>query len=180
MFLLAWYLGPILVLLAISLCSDAKLFVPRYYLWGLPGLAILIGSTLSSIHPLPARRAVGLVILLVFCLRHIPNGPAPHAGEDWRGALQAASLVVARSDYSLLLRSGFPEKPLNGPGTSATLGDPLMAPLAMYAVPGRTVRVPCCLDDADGLRWEEIVSRLVFRRAGFVFVSRSEGPPAGT
>jgi hypothetical protein len=180
MFLLTWYLGPILVLLALTLFTEGKLFVPRYYLWGVPGLVILVASALSSIDPLPARRAAGLILFLVFCVRRIPSGPAAHGGEDWRGALlQAASIVDAHSAYTLLLRSGFPERPLAGPGTNSRLEGPLMAPLAMYPVPGRVELAPCWLEGTDRRRWEEIVSGLILRRAGFVFVSPSEGPPSG-
>lgn len=178
MFLLAWYLGPILVLLTLSLFTEAKLFVPRYYSWGIPGLAILVASILSSIDPLPARRAAGLVLLLVFCVRPILSGPAGHGGEDWRGALQAASTVAAPSHYTLLLRSGFPEKASDRVGDP--LEDPLMAPLAMYPVTGRVERVPFGLETADRRRWEEMVSGLVLRRAEFVLVSSGEASPAGT
>jgi mannosyltransferase len=178
LFLLAWYLSPILFLLAISLVSEAKLFVPRYYLWGIPGLAMLVASALSAIDPLPARRTAGLIILLAFCTRRIPTGPAAHGGQDWRGVLQAARVVVARSDDTLLLRSGFQERPLKGLGTKSSLESPLMAPLAMYPVPGRAEAVPYWLENADRRRWEAIVSGLVVRRAGFVFVSPKEGPPA--
>ena len=179
MFLLTWYLGPILVLLALPLFTEGKLFVPRYYLWGVPGLVILVASALSSIDPLPARRAAGLILFLVFCVRRIPSGPAAHGGEDWRGARQAASIVDAHSDYTLLLRSGLPERLLAGPGANSRLEGPLMAPLAMYPVPGRVELAPFWLESADLRRWEEIVSGLILRRAGFVFVSPSEGPPSG-
>jgi hypothetical protein len=162
----------------ISGSSEAGLFVPRYYLWGIPGLAILVASALSSIDPLPARRAAGLVVLVAFSARRIPTGPAAHGGQDWRGALQAARVVVARSDYTLLLRSGFPERPINGLGAKSTLEDPLMAPLAMYPVPGHAERVPCWLKEADRIKWEGIVSSLVLRRAGFIFVSPNDWPLA--
>ena len=138
-------------------------------------MAILVASALTSIDPFPARRAAGLVILIAFSARHIPSGPAAHGGQDWRGALQAARVVVARSDYPLLLRSGFPERPNNGWGMKSAMEDPLMAPLAMYPVPGRAELVPCWLKKADRNQWEGIVSGLVLRRAGFVFISPSIG-----
>jgi hypothetical protein len=178
LFLLVWYLGPIFILFAISGVSEAGLFVPRYYLWGIPGLAILVASALSSIDPLPARRAAGLVVLVAFSARQIPTGPAAHGGQDWRGALRASRVVAARSDYTLLLRSGFPERPINGLGTKSTLDDPLMAPIAMYPVPGRAEPAPCWLKEADRKRWEGIVSSLVLRRAGFMFVSPNDWPMA--
>ena len=62
--LLAWFLAPILVLFAISTFSQAGLLVPRYYIWGTPGLAILTASAISGIEPLPARRTMEWVILL--------------------------------------------------------------------------------------------------------------------
>ena len=113
-FLASWYLVPVLSLLVLSLFSEAKVFVPRYYLWGVPGLAILTASALSAVHPLPARRVLGLVVLLAFCARRFPAGDAGHGGENWRGALSAANASMAQTGATLLLRSGFPEMPLVG------------------------------------------------------------------
>jgi hypothetical protein len=177
-FLISWYLGPMILLLAISLSSQAKLFVPRYYLWGIPGLAILAASALSALHPLPARRVVGLAILLAFCVQRIPSGDAAHRGEDCRGALQAASVAVQGSDRTSLLRSGFPEMPSHDIGKDATIEEPLMVPLAMYPVPGKTVLIPLRLEEADRLRLERIVSGLLSRRSGFVFMCPKDGQPA--
>jgi len=176
-FLAAWYLSPVLALLGLSVFSEAKVFVPRYYLWGVPGLVILAASTLSSVHPLPARRVLGLIVLLVFCVRRFPIGDAGHAGEDWRGALGAANAAIQQTHATLLLRSGFPETPTASVAEDLSADDPLMAPLAMYPVSGRAVLVPCWLKDADRGRLEEIVSGLVERRSPFVFVSPNNGPP---
>ena len=172
---------PILFLLALSLCSEAKLFVPRYYLWGVPGLVILVASAMSAVHPLPARRVLGLTILLAFCLRRLPIGDAGHAGEDWRGALRTARAAAEQFDATILLRSGFPEMPMVRDGHDSIVEDPLMAPLAMYPVPVKSVRMlPCWLTGTDRRRLEEIVSGLIGRRSTFVFISPSEGPPTAT
>jgi hypothetical protein len=179
LFLTAWYLVPILLLLALSLFSEAKVFVPRYYLWGVPGLVILVASSLSSVHPLAARKVLGLAILLAFCMRRPPIGDGGHAGQDWRGALRAASVAAAQSGATLLVRSGFPEMPIQPAGRYSAIEDPLMAPLAMYLVPGKPVLIPCWLGDADRRRLEEIVSGLVVRRAAFIFISPNDGPPTG-
>jgi len=113
-FLASWYLFPVLSLLVLSLFSEAEVFVPRYYLWGVPGFAILTASALSAVHPLSARRVLGLVVLMAFCVRRFPVGDAGHGGEDWRGALLAAKASMVRTGATLLLRSGFPERPLVG------------------------------------------------------------------
>jgi len=173
-FLLTWYLCPVLLLLGISLVSDAKLLVGRYYLWGVPGLAILAASALSAVEPLPARRIAGLVILLIFCARRIPYGPAGHGGQDWRGALLAARTEMHRTGSTLLLRSGFPEAP------AGITDDPLLAPLALYPVAG-TVRIASCwVNDADTARMEELVSRLVKDGAPFLYISPSDYQPPAT
>ena len=153
------------------------MFVPRYYLWGVQGLAILTASALSAVHPLSARRVLGLVVLMAFCVRRFPVGDAGHGGEDWRGALLAAKASMVRTGATLLLRSGFPERPLVGVGEESSANDPLMAPLAMYPVAGKAVLVPPSLKDADRRRLEEVVSGLVARRSPFVFVSPMNGPP---
>jgi uncharacterized membrane protein len=176
-FLAAWYLFPILSLFLVSLFSDAKLFVPRYYLWGAPGLVILVASALSSVHPLPARRILGLVILLAFCAHRFPSGEAGHGGQDWRGALRAARLAVEQTHATLLLRSGFPEAAVGHAAEDSTAANPLMAPLAMYPVSGEAVLIPCWLKDADRRRLEGVVSSLIGRRTAFVFISPNDGPP---
>jgi hypothetical protein len=175
-FLLSWYLGPILILLVTSLSSEAKLFVPRYYIWGVPGVAILAASILSAVHPLPARRVVGLLILVAFCARRVPAGDAGHGGQDWRGAMRAAQSVMQSSNATLLLRSGFPELPINGPGKRSPSEEPLMAPLAMYPVSGRVLMAPCWLDDADRARLEKVVSALLPQRAKLLYISPSDFP----
>jgi mannosyltransferase len=175
-FLLAWYLGPIIILLLISLFSEAKLFVPRYYIWGVPGLAILAASIISGVQPAPARRIVGLLILMTFCARRIPIGDAAHGGQDWRSAMQTAQTVMQRSDATLLLRSGFPETPMEALGDGSAIEEPLMAPLAMYPVSGKVVMAPCWLDEADRVRLEEVVSRLLLHRAKFLYISPSDAP----
>jgi mannosyltransferase len=148
-FLALWYLFPVLSLLVLSVFSEAKVFVPRYYMWGVPGLAILTASALSAVHPLPARRVLGLIVLLAFCGRRFPAGDAGHGGENWRGALSAANASMVRTGATLLLRSGFPEMPLAGGREESSADDPLMAPLAMYPVAGKAVLIPCWLKDAD-------------------------------
>ncbi len=178
LFLLVWYLAPVLALLPVAVLSDAKLFVPRYYIWGAPGLSILIVSALSAVHPLPARRAAGALILLVFCARQIPLGPAAHGGQDWRGALQAARAERARSGASLLLRSGFPEPPLNARATDPANSEPGAGPVAMYPFPGSVFLLPSALHQPDRMRLDEIVSGLLARRAPFVFVSLGKESPA--
>jgi len=172
-FLLTWYLCPVLLLLGISLVSDAKILVARYYMWGVPGLVILTASALSAVKPLPARRITGLLILLVFCARRIPAGAAGHGGQDWRGALLAARAEMQSTDATLLLRSGFPE------GPAGIADDPLLAPLALYPVPGKVRIAPCWVDDAGAARMEVLVSRLVQDRAPFLYISPSDyQPPA--
>ena len=170
-FLLAWFLCPILLLLGISLLSDAKLLVPRYYLWGVPGIAILAASALAAVEPLPARRLAGLLVLLMFCARRIPAGPAGHGGQDWRGALTVASLEMRRSGATLLLRSGFPESP------ARVADDPLLAPLALYPVPGNVQIAPCGLKKEDAARMDELVSGLLRQRSTFLYVSPSDYAP---
>ena len=176
-FLLSWYLGPILILLVTSLSSEAKLFVPRYYIWGVPGVAILAASILLAAHPsCSARRVVGLLMLIAFCARRVPAGDAGHGGQDWRGAMWAAQSVMQSSKATLLLRSGFPELSINGSGKLSAIEEPLMAPLAMYPVSGRVLIAPCWLDEADRVRLEKVVSAVLPQRGKLLGISPSDFP----
>jgi len=92
--LLSWYLLPMTLCFAVSRLSEAKLFVGRYFLWGVPALALLVAWLIAGIEPARARRTAGLVVGLALVGGRILQSGNIHGSEDWRGAVQAINSMV--------------------------------------------------------------------------------------
>jgi 4-amino-4-deoxy-L-arabinose transferase-like glycosyltransferase len=174
-FLVVWYIVPPALLWLVSRVSDAKLFVPRYYLWSVPGLAILVASLVGKINSPRARSIITVCIMAGLCHRPISSGPAAHGGEDWRGALSYAKRTLD-ADAVFLLQSGFVESRIDKGVQPTTIDDPIVSPLAMYPAGHDVVSIPSELDNRDFQRLESIVSNAQMRRATLVAVSREPSP----
>ncbi len=87
-YLLCWLLAPLLLTLALSLIKP--LFVPRYFIFCLPALLLLVARGLSRLRSAPLQ-ATALLFVLILSLR----GSAGYyrrdldiQRDDWRGATQ--------------------------------------------------------------------------------------------
>jgi hypothetical protein len=156
---------------AVSRLSEAKLFVGRYFLWGVPALALLVAWLIAGIEPARARRTAGLVVVLALVGGRILQSGNIHGSEDWRGAVQAINSMVGPGT-PVLFQGGFYEShsahfdELSGPGGA------LLAPLATYPIAARVVAVPGWLHTSTMERLEQIVSGLLLRSRSFVVLTR--------
>ena len=87
-----WVALPPLLLIALSLVKP--LFLDRYLIGILPGLAVLAGATITALRP-PALAAAAAALLTVAGIAHVATRDrSPAKPEDLRAA---ASLVVSRA-----------------------------------------------------------------------------------
>jgi hypothetical protein len=175
LFLMGWHLIPIVSLWAVSVFSDAKLFVSRYYLWSTPALALFVASLLSEIPSTRTRRKMELCILAALCCRSVTWGPAAHGGEDWRGALAAARRIATKNSV-LMVRAAFNESRYDSSLGSTVSGNPNLAPLAMYPVDHKVELAPFGLTPPERERLEEVASDVLRRHTTLLFVNRPSGP----
>jgi mannosyltransferase len=169
--LLSWYLLPITLCFAVSRLSEAKLFVGRYYLWGVPALALLVAWLIHGIEPARARRTVGLVVVLLLAGGKIIRTNHTHGREDWRGAVAAIN-AVAQPGTPVLFQSGFSESALGRFDELFAPGGALLAPLVAYPVAARVLAVPGGLSTATLERLEPILSRSLLPSRRFVVLTR--------
>jgi mannosyltransferase len=175
-FLLFWCLLPPVSLYVVSLASDAKLFVPRYVMWGAPGLSLLGGLVLSAVEPLNVRRLLGVIAVVVVCARVSATGATAHGGEDWRGALRQAQIAMTERDAPLLLQVDL-DKTRTGPSTEpAGRDDTELAPLVPYPVTGDVFVLPAMLDSATERRLELLVSARLLQQQRVVLLARWGSP----
>jgi hypothetical protein len=173
---LLWFLFPVVALYAVSVFTDAKLFVSRYYIWGVPGIALLVAALLASIEPPKIRRTVALALVLVSCMRRLPVGSASHGHEDWRGGIRESQLAMGTGSAALLLHVGFTESRLGPSTTPATIEDPLVSPLAAYPFSGDVFLLPSVMDDETPQRLERLVVERLLTRERIVLLARQSSP----
>jgi len=125
-YLIAWLVFPPTFLFAVSLLTDTKLFVSRYYLCSAPAAALLAGYAISR---LSAQWFASTVLTASLVIGIWRAGPL-HGNEDWRSVAATTNARVSSADV-VLVASGFVE------GTtvacdSPQLRDVLFSPQVAY------------------------------------------------
>ena len=169
--LLTWYLLPMTLCFAVSRLSEAKVFVERYFLWGVPASALLVAWLIAGIEPARARRAAGLVVVLALVGGRISQSGKTHGSEDWRGAVQAINSMV-KPGTPVVFQSGFSESSSVHFEALSGAGGPLLAPLATYPIAARLFAVPGRLDTSAREQLEQIVSGSLLQSQSFVVLTR--------
>lgn len=140
-----WALTPPLVLYAIAILTPIKLFVPRYFLPCVPGLALVAGWLVRSAVAGAGRRVVATVLVGTSIFSF---GTLHHGYEDWAGAMRKVRSIAGSGNLPVLAASGFVEatdpKAIDDP----RFREVLFAPQAMYPLPGPLIRLPYGLSEA--------------------------------
>ncbi|HLG98209.1 MAG TPA: glycosyltransferase family 39 protein [Bryobacteraceae bacterium] len=170
-FLLSWLLLPAVIPFAVSVVSNAKIFLPRYILPYTPALALLLGLLIASIRPAAVRIFVLLAAISASIVSAHGLADVSHGG-DWRMAMRALPSI---SDGSpILFRSGFPESnPFNWQ-TDFPRTAYLLAPLAAYPVAGDIIALPFRFDTAAHRELEQITASRLESRDRFVLLEMGD------
>jgi hypothetical protein len=181
-----WSLWPALSLFLVSHYRGESVFVPRYFAWQLPGIALLLAVALSGFTVIQVRR-VGSAILVIALLILGLLSPARY-GEDWRGAVEFANGVVAGRDTPILVWTGLVESKDLEWFQAAENRDYMLAPFFFYRLAGRVIPVPHPMSvdqledfmsdtDAGALRREPTVWVLAYDPFAAVEIARWTSPP---
>jgi hypothetical protein len=170
----AWALLPPLFCFLVSVFTETKLFVPRYYIAAAPGLALLAGWAIWSATASTARR---IAAPAMFVAAVLSSGQPFHGGEDWAGAMRAVRSVAGGSDMPVLVVSGFVEATDPSVLDDPKIREVLFAPLTMYPPAGKIVPLPFCLDRKSVAYLERILPAALENQTRFLFVSGWNGMP---
>ncbi|MBV8907213.1 MAG: glycosyltransferase family 39 protein, partial [Acidobacteriia bacterium] len=143
--LVAWAAVPALLIYLVSTFTGLKMFLPRYMLSSVPGIALLAAWAFSAIRP-PQASLIAAALFAIFTVASAGVRDYAHGG-DWR---QAINVVNRVSDHEtpVLVRSGFVESTsMNWWEDSERFGF-LFAPLTVYPVKGNVVRLPYSFNNA--------------------------------
>jgi 4-amino-4-deoxy-L-arabinose transferase-like glycosyltransferase len=153
-----WVVFAPLVLFLLSVSTDLRLFIARYYSSSLPGQALLLGGLLSSIQRRAARKALIVAVGAVSILVQGRPTVKSHGQEDWKAAM--ALVRQEAGPAPVLLVSSFIEaadfKSLRNPKTR----DILFAPELLYGEPVRSIRLPYTFAASETANLENVAEQL--------------------
>lgn len=167
-------LFPILLLFAVSRLTESGLFVPRYMIPAVPGLALFWGWVIGRLEPIAVRYYIGIGALVMILATQWMIGDWRHESDDWRGALNRAAVLNKQDDHALVLYTSYVEsaslEALSKPDHVAFL----LAPLAAYpATTAHVVALPLGTNEASQAFWDAEFHRAVKARRSFTVVLRA-------
>jgi len=137
---------PILCLYTISVATSVHIFIPRYLLVAVPGIALCWGSICSLID---SRQLRGLfsIAFVALCAFQAYTSPLAHMHEEsWKEALAYADANAAEDQAPLLMCSPLVEADYLPMPTTAS-DSVLYAPLSYYKVNAPVVPLPRTLNE---------------------------------
>ncbi|RII27797.1 MAG: hypothetical protein CXR31_06105 [Geobacter sp.] len=142
-FVTLWLFLPIVTCYIVSIVSDYKIFVDRYYIISYSGLALLLASALQKIRHTMFRH-MALISLCVISVSTFGVTPSNHS-EDWRGALAAVKTIAEPMQIPIFFNSGLVET-LQPNWEHQSADDHLLSPLSAYPVKTRVIPLPPVLN----------------------------------
>lgn len=172
LFTIVWLLLPISVCYFVSILSDHKIFVDRYYIIAYPSLALLIAAALQKIRHTMFRQLSLISLCMISLLTISPNElyPSLHH-EDWRGALAAVKTMAEPTGIPLFFNSGLVET--LQPGWELQSAEHhLLSPLSAYPVKTRVIPLPIKVDSKSRPYFNMLISKEILSTDRFIVVLR--------
>jgi hypothetical protein len=135
-----WSLWPALCLYLLSHLRGESVFVPRYYAWQVPGIALLTAVVIAKLASREGRRL--LYVAYVIPLLGLTIVRTGEAGPNWREAVGFLNEAERGNGVPILFWSGLVEtRSLEWFGDPANVAY-MTAPLSVYPLEGQVVPVP--------------------------------------
>jgi hypothetical protein len=131
---------PLAILYGVSMFTPIHVFLPRYRLVALPGIALCWGLLVGRLDSKPVRVAL-CIALILFTFDELPCSTWKSHGYSWKDALEIADTDAAPDGAPLLIASGLIESDF-APLPTDIENSPMFAPLTYYRVHERVVPLP--------------------------------------
>lgn len=141
-------LVPILILYSVSLATPLHIFVPRYRLVAIPGIALCWGLIVSRIDSRLIRLLFCVAVVSATAYQYYSSPLSFHHGYTWKYALELAEKSASPDNAPVLICSDLPEADHTPMPVGAAVKDSaLFAPLSYYKLSGPVVGMPRTLDE---------------------------------
>lgn len=175
--IVVWALAPIVACWVVSNLTGTSIWVDRYRLGAIPGIALLVGLGVGRIGRSHGR-VVASAVLLFFSLWNVSEA----AGLDrhgWREAVEWARAETAGEQVTIALDTDLIELQNLELLTDPDWQEYLSGPVQHYGLPGRVVLLPKGPAEAVLAYREQVIDDLSQGRDTVVVISRVlfRGPP---
>jgi hypothetical protein len=141
-------LTPILLLWGVSTATSIHIFVARYRLVAVPGIALCWGLVMSRIDSRALRALFCIVFVTMSAYIYYRSPTARKHDYSWKYALEFAQKNASRDNAPVLICSDLPESDHSAMPTGAAIKDSaLFAPLTYYPLTVPVVPLPRALND---------------------------------
>jgi Dolichyl-phosphate-mannose-protein mannosyltransferase len=141
-------LVPILILYGVSAETSIRVFLPRYRLVAIPGIALCWAWLLSRIESRVLRSFVCVAVIASVAYAHFTFPAFKHHGDTWKYALEAVEKNASADNAPVLICSDLPEADyLPMPVGEAVKDSTFFAPLTYYKLGVPVVGLPRALTD---------------------------------
>jgi hypothetical protein len=136
-------LVPTLLPFAVSLLSPTKIFLERYMVGSLAGVAMLMGWAIGRIRPQAARSLIicSVIISSIGAFGRVGRFWPPHHKQNWRDAFAAVRQTAGKTEIPVLIESAFIESSTLKLDYNGKLPDWLLAPILNYPAAGHVFAV---------------------------------------
>lgn len=167
-------LVPTLLLYEVSVRTSLHIFVQRYRLVGIPGVALAWAALVGMLQPRILRTIFCVSVVATVAQQYLTSPIARHHGYTWKYAIEVAEKNASVDGATVLICSDLPEADFTAmPGQSAVKGSILFAPLSYYTMSVPVVAMPRTLTN-DAIRLgsaflqEQVKQRSRFLTMGFM------------
>lgn len=162
-------LVPLLILYIVSVNTPTNVFVERYRLVAIPGIALAWGLLLSCINSHLIRIAFCLAVVGTAVFGYVVSPYSSQHGYTWKYALSIADKNAAIDHAPILICSDFPNADYVPMPSEAEVKDSgLFTPLAYYKVDAPVVGLPRALNREAMRVGEAFVQRQAARHQRFL------------
>jgi 4-amino-4-deoxy-L-arabinose transferase-like glycosyltransferase len=163
-------LVPILCLYAISVTTSVHVFIPRYLLVAVPGIALCWGW-LCSVIDSRALRGMFCFAFVGLCVFQAYSSPISRRHEEsWKAALAFADANAAADHAPLLMCSPLVEADYQ-PMPAVPSESVLYAPLSYYKVSAPVVPLPRTLNDEAERQAKQFLLKAIQERTRFLVLA---------
>ena len=141
-------LVPILTLYGVSVGTSIHVFVSRYRLVAIPGIALCWALGVSRIDSRTLRLVFCVALVAATAFRYFKNPIFAHHGYTWKYALDLAQKNASVDGAPVLICSDLPESDyMRMPVGSAVEDSGILAPISYYKLTVPVVPLPRALND---------------------------------
>ncbi len=167
---------PALLLFVLSRATSVHVFVGRYLMSAVPGIALCWALILSQVKA-PALRALFCASLAAVLGVSYLRAPPGHS-QSWKYALDAAGKRATSDHATVVICSDLPESDfVPMPAGEAILDSGLLAPLSYYPLDMPVVALPRALNDEAMRVGARLIDTAVARRGAFVALANKPSRP---